>query len=359
MNSGMDAMNREELWGRLQQQSLAEGDLPPVDADASPWYVRVMLGVAGWIGALFLLGFVGVGFSFVMKSTAPALIVGALGCVAAYAIFHAARDNDFAMQFGLAVSLAAQAIFIFGLFNGFRHGTFTLYVLIVVFEATLALLVPNFIHRVLTSAAAAFALSYALSSLGLYGVSSGVVACGLAMIWMDQRRWLGSGNLWRPIGYGLVLALIQIESSSLFGLSMMLWSTARGIGWWVGTAMVTVVLVWAVMRMLDQQGIAVSSKAGVVAMAAAVLVGAVSLVAPGLATAMLILLLGFTTGNRILMGLGLFALLGFLSHYYYQLQTTLLVKSMVLAASGGVLLIARQVLRSVFPITTGTEAFHA
>lgn len=357
-------MNRAELWSRLQQQSLVDGDLPPVDAATSPWYVRVMLGVAGWIGALFLLGFVGVGFSFVMKSTAAALIVGALGCVAAYAIFRAARDNDFALQFGLAVSLAAQAIFISGLLNGFRQETPILYLLIVLFEATLALLVPNFIHRVLTSAAAAFALSYALNSIGMLGVTSGVVACGLAMIWLDQRRWLGSGNLWRPIGYGLVLALIQIESM-LLGLHMMLWTTAREIswwtqyGWWVGTALVTAVLMWAVMRMLDQQGMSVSSKTGATAMAAVAVVGALSLVAPGLATALLILLLGFTTGNRILMGLGLFALLGFLSHYYYQLQTTLLVKSMVLAASGGILLAARQVLRRVFPITAGTETTHA
>ena len=75
--------------------------------------------------------------------------------------------------------------------------------------------------------------------------------------------------------------------------------------------------------------------------------------------AVLMLLLGFTTGNRILMGVGLMALLAFVSRYYYYLQTSLLVKSMVLAVSGGLLLGARLVLHRMFPMSTKTEASHA
>ena len=43
----------------------------------APWYVRVMLGIAGWIGAMFLLGFVGAGFAFVMRSSGAMFVVGA------------------------------------------------------------------------------------------------------------------------------------------------------------------------------------------------------------------------------------------------------------------------------------------
>ena len=48
-----------------------------------------------------------------------------------------------------------------------------------------------------------------------------------------------------------------------------------------------------------------------------------------------------TRGLRVLTGLGIAALLFYVSGYYYQLDVTLLVKSGVLAATGAVLLAAR------------------
>ena len=57
----------QQLWQQLQQQGLVTGDMPPLSNVNSPWYVRVMLGVAGWIGALFLLGFVGAFFEAIIN----------------------------------------------------------------------------------------------------------------------------------------------------------------------------------------------------------------------------------------------------------------------------------------------------
>jgi hypothetical protein len=285
-------------------------------------------------------------------------------CGAAYAIFRTARGHDFGLQFGLAVSLAGQALFIFGLSNEFRSETTGFYLAIAAFQAALTFLMPNAIHRLISSAGAVFALSLGLSSLGLYGLVSGLIASGFALIWMNPKLWLGKGDMWRPIGYGLALVLMQMETTRMFGFSALMWSVTKGIdwwmhyAWWVNTALVTAVLVWAVKCMLAQQTISVTGKTGLAAILAAIVIGALSLVAPGIATAMLILLVGFAVGNRILMGLGLFALLVFLSHYYYQLQTTLLVKSAVLAASGAVLLIGRFTLKRMFQaaVEEGTHA---
>lgn len=42
----MSGMTREALWQRLREGALVEGDMPaPGDAD-SPWYIRLMLGIA-------------------------------------------------------------------------------------------------------------------------------------------------------------------------------------------------------------------------------------------------------------------------------------------------------------------------
>lgn len=73
------------------------------------------MGVAGWIGAVFLLIFVGLGFKFVMESAGIAFVVGLAACTAAGALFRAKPDSDFATQFGLAVSLAGQGLVLFAL----------------------------------------------------------------------------------------------------------------------------------------------------------------------------------------------------------------------------------------------------
>jgi uncharacterized membrane protein len=75
----------------------------------------------------------------------------------------------------------------------------------------------------------------------------------------------------------------------------------------------------------------------------------VSLEAPGIAAGLCILLLGFAHGNRALAGLGGAALLLYAGGYYYDLQLTLLAKSQVLAATGGVLLALRWLALRLLP----------
>jgi uncharacterized membrane protein len=63
----------------------------------------------------------------------------------------------------------------------------------------------------------------------------------------------------------------------------------------------------------------------------------------------------FANGNRVLAGLGILALLGYLSHYYYALYATLLAKSALLAGAGLVLLAARFALRRWWPRDEGVQ----
>src|ERR1043165_2695060 len=141
---------REELWNRLRDAGLVHRERPADPDPPSPWYVRTMLGVAGGIGALFLLGFVGAGLEFVFKSGVAGLAVGAMCCAAAYLIFTTLSRNDLATQAGLAISLAGQAMFIYGLHEtlGFSGNSAGFLLAVAIFEAILALLVSNFVHRV-------------------------------------------------------------------------------------------------------------------------------------------------------------------------------------------------------------------
>ena len=86
---------RELLWKRLREAQLVTGELPDAGEARVPWFVRLMLGIAGWIGALFLLGFVGAAFAFIFNNAWAALVLGAGACAASIAIFRAAPKNDF------------------------------------------------------------------------------------------------------------------------------------------------------------------------------------------------------------------------------------------------------------------------
>ena len=87
------------------------------------------------------------------------------------------------------------------------------------------------------------------------------------------------------------------------------------------------------------------------AWAGAAIVAAASLKVTGLPPALVILLLGFANGNRVLAGFGVLALLAYLSQYYYSLEITLLEKSAVLIATGIALLVLRLLLQRLWPET--------
>src|SRR5688572_25845576 len=151
----MNAAGREALWARLRAAALVDGGMPPHGEARSPWFVRLMLGVAGWIGALFLLGFVGAGFYTIFSDAAGALILGTLCCGGAFLLFRLKGTNDLVDQLGLAVSLAGQALIVFGFAEAFSEDSPTLFGFIALLQAVLVVVMPNVIHRVLSAAALA------------------------------------------------------------------------------------------------------------------------------------------------------------------------------------------------------------
>jgi len=350
----MKSLSKQSLWQRLQAGGLVEGDAPAVEGAESPWFVRVMLGVSGWIGSLFLLGFVGAGFAFVMENAIAALVTGAMVSGGAYAIFKAKQDSDFFTQFGLAVGLAGQIMLLIGLFELFEDNEPLVYGATFVIEAFLALVIPNFIYRVLSSLGAALALTFALHSAGIYDLAPGLIAAGFALVWMQEVRWVRFNNICHPVGYGLVLSLLYYKAGIFWG-RWIWWSRSAGPNWisqnapWLGKALVLIVFLVVVLVILKRMQIAFVSRSGIAALAATALAMVASFMAPGLGQALLILVIGYAVCNRMLIGIGLLACGGFLSNYYYLMESTLLTKSMILIGLGTALLIGRLVVRIWLP----------
>lgn len=331
------------LWTQLKQAGFVEGELPIESDVTTPWYVRTMLGFAGWIGAVFLLGFVGVGFAFVVKSVIAALIVGALLCGAAVFIFRINPNSDFASQFAFAMSLAGQVLILVGLFRGFPSQINTITLLMVFVQAILFFLLPSFLHRVWAATTGIVAAVMLLNSFGLYAYTQGLLIAAFSWVWLNEFNFAQRGSLIRALGYGCALA--SILSSQL--------------NFWIGAALIGVTLIFVVVKLLAREGVAATSRPGGAALAAATLIALLSFKAPGIGLTLIILLVGYAHGNRVLAGLGIFSMLAYLSHYYYILDISLLQKSMLLMGSGIILLAARVALKRGWPISRDVGHRHA
>lgn len=327
-------MTRAELWSALAGAGLVMGEMPAAEPRGTPWPVRVMMGAAGWVGALFLLGFAGMAFAVLFRSADAAIPAGMVCCAAAFGVFVALPRNDFAGQFGLTISLTGQALVMVGLFQ-LSHdrphaGTFFA---MAFFLAVLAWALPNYVHRAFTTVAANVCLFVGAGMVGAPVLGTAVAAVGAALPWLMEEQMAARRAVLEPVAYGCAIALLHMDGSLVLGAElwrMLLEKAERApeFAVWLGAAVCGVVLVYAAWRLGARGAL----------LAGAVAVGVCGLWAPGITAALLVMVLGFASGRMALLGLGILAFLGYLGHFYYSLQVTLLAKSAALVGTGLVLL---------------------
>ena len=359
----MSSADPASLWEQLRRAALVEGAAPVETPIDTPWYIRTMLGVAGWIGAIFLLAFVGAAFSVVMKSAASAVFVGALLCAGAVALYRFRPKGDFINQFAFAVSLAGQALVCIGLGQLLSSQIAVIALPIVVLEVALFLLIPTLLHRVWSVMIGAGALVVALGDLGFYPYTEAMVLAAFSWAWLHEFRFAGRGAAIRAFGNGLALLLIaELITRNSTGL----WHWVRGsrggiasiggeFAFWIDAALIGAVAIWVAWHMMGRYGVTLAEGKGRAAIGGALLIAVVSLKAPGVGVTVVMLLLGFAHGNRVLTGLGIAGLLIYLSHYYYLLQITLLQKSAVLLCAGVALIAARLAMQRGWAISEGEK----
>jgi hypothetical protein len=337
-------------WTDLREAGLVQGEAPAAGVE-TPWYVRLMLGVAGWIAAGFLLGFVAVGLTWVIKNETACLVFGLLASAAAWLLLRKLGRNEFAAQFALAVSFAGQALFAYGVFGLFGNAPEAggAWLLLALQQAVLTAVMPNPIHRLWSGFATAAALHMALRAAGAAFLAPALLLGMGAWAWLNEFRWPRFGHVLRPAAYGMLLALIALE------LAAGLLRPAAGFDVdpagrrLYGQLLSGAVLLGVVWMLLRRSGANPTGRTAVTVLAGVALMVLVSLKAPGIAAGLCILLLGFAHGNAVLTGLGGAALLLYTGSYYYELQVTLLVKSQALAATGAVLLTLRWLLLRWLP----------
>jgi len=343
--------NPQSLWHKLQQQNLVKDDMPSAsfgeEQIQSGWTIRVMQGFAGWIAAIFLLAFFGSVFGWLFRDETAVVLTsfGLIGCSLSYCGFRVAKHNDFLNQIALVFNLAGQFMFAFGLFDLLDSRKVSYFLVLFVFQSSLVFLIPNYISRLLSTWFSLIALFFAFNGLGIYGLSPAAVAALLAMLWMNDLNWGKYRSLWEPVGYGLAISLLHFNGQLIFGFDL---------NWLFGKApleglenviqllrfsLLSIALIWVVYKVLQQNKMLNRSKRILLVWAGSILLLVAGYFIQGLSAALLLLLVGFAVQRKVLIAIGVVACLTFLSWYYYQLELTLLTKSVILMSFGASLLL--------------------
>lgn len=342
--------SQQSLWQELQTKGLVSGELAAPVMPESPWYVRLLVGFSGWLAAGFMLGFFIAGFEFVFENPGVAIVLGAAMIGLAYKILQGVTESDFKNQFALAISFSGQGLGAFGIFYHLDSLQGFSWTIAAVVQAGLAWYMPNSLHRLCSTVIASISICIALAFGHFYFIQVGLLMAAVAFVWLRELDWLELHGKIKPIAYGLTLALIYQGNSSQVTKEMMdvLLSDNLTKGMldspWLGELLMGLVMLGTVWTLLKQQQKTQSLQITGAVMVVTLLLVLVSLEAHGISIGIMILLLGYANGNRMLTGLGIVSLLFDISAYYYRLDVSLLEKSKLLALMGLLLMAVRVVI---------------
>ena len=319
---------------------------------AQPWYIRTMVGVGAWLASLLLIGFVG-GFAIAMQGGYA--FVG-LAFIVAATIVRRKSDNDFLVQGTLAVSLAGQALLAWGIFDALGGDDLELFlVLSIVVSSLMFFAFPDRIHRVLMVlfiAAAATTLLYSWELNNLVPFVAPMLAIGIVLLHNRHSALLagGYGQYVRPLTNGLVLSAFGVMLLSTVYILPELGIVDPKIypRPWISTVIFGAILLYVANRIAADQLDSLSSSSRLVIGLLMVIVIGASWFAPGLALALIVVMLGASVGQKTLIGAGVGFFVVFLATYFYGIEVTLKTKSITLVCAGAAVLAARWVMLRLF-----------
>ncbi|MDH4109115.1 MAG: DUF4401 domain-containing protein [Gammaproteobacteria bacterium] len=322
-----------------------------------PWYVRTMVGFGAWLASLLLVGFIA-SFGFAVEGSH--VVIGL--ALAAGSVFLRRRyETDFYVQSALAVSLAGQLMFALGVAELLDWDQPEAIVLAMLSLAALMFVAfPDRIHRVLMVlivSGSFVVLVYLWKFNWLVPVLGPFFAAALVVLQSTQGSWYEAdrGGLVRPLQSGLMLSSFGcLLLSAVYILPELHLRFVFYPRPWISTLLLGALLLY-VAGDAWRSLLAADSKTGRITVYALLVgIAAAAWAAPGILLALVVALLGARSGNHVLAGAGVVFLAVFLAAFFYGIETTLLVKSMTLVATGIVILVARWLmLRSLFPSSGG------
>lgn len=297
-------------------------------APERPLAISLLLGVSGWVAGGFLLMFVAVLFR--PDTAGQAAFAGVILLGAAWGLFKVDGDGAqvFVTQFALALSIAGQCLALFAMSKDL-HGIAQISGAALVLQVALVLVMPNRLHRTLSTLFALIAWAMTVR-FGLFGepsysysstryipslpvaLATWVLAWGPVMAslwWAVRQQKVWAENPWAPALSAVITGLIS--GLAFATLASYPFESFR----WFGNEQLSIggLAMWPVLSALG---------------------------------ALCALMAAFALRRRALMAMCLIAALMHVGHFYYALGVSLLAKSLLMLVVGALCLAAAHALRT-------------
>ena len=352
--------------GLIDTQNVSDKLLNNAESAArSPWFISLLFGMSGILASLFFIGFLTLMLdnTGLLDSTLAVIIIGALLSVIGGFLFYNARSRHSPFWNGLAfaITLAGQGYIAFALLANEIAQPLNIMLLLLV-QLFMTIVIPNFIYRLLSATLALSCLFYLLNYYHLSEVSLGLFALITSVTHLQRytlaafipTKWRASlFDISSAIGYASAYVLLNISvyfiaaeyGNSFDNLdSLDNYGEAFSYNYYLAQGLLTLASLYATYLILKRYHIKLLSVAGLLISAAIIILGVISIYVSGLLATSLIIIIATANSQRVLLGLGVIALVGYIFWYYYQLDTNLLVKSASMLVIAIALLLLRWLL---------------
>ncbi|MBE0446314.1 DUF4401 domain-containing protein [Psychrobacter sp. FME5] len=353
----------------LQLQQLGLVDANAIDNDAqtdqtvnnnpqdhNPWFIQVFFGFSGILASLFFIGFLTLLLenTGVLDSAIANFVMGMVLNIAGFILFKNKhlRRSIFLNSLAFTISVAGQVYVAYALISGDIEHPFAIW-LFLLFQSSMTFIVPNFIYRILSSLVALGCVVYLLNYYHLPEISLGLLALTVVISNLQRYRLLQSVSIdWqatifdpiKAIGYASTLMLLCVSVyfiAAEYGNSFDSYSTAFSYNYYLAQGLLIIASLYGAALILKRYQVSFLSAAGIIVGCTIAILGVMSIYVSGLLATSLIIIIAVANSQRLLLGFGIVALVSYIFWYYYQLDTSLLVKSVSMLVISIALLLMR------------------
>ena len=371
MNNNINHNEQNHDFLLLQQQGLIDAQnvndklLNNAAAAPSPWFISLLFGFSGVFASLFFIGFLTLILdnTGLLDSTLALFIIGGILSVIGGFLFYNARirHSPFWNSLAFAITLAGQGYIAYALLASEIAEPLNIMLLLLV-QLLMTVAIPNFIYRLLSATLALSCLFYLLNYYHLSEISLGLLALITSVTHLQRytlaafipTKWrMNALEIMSAIGYASAYVLLSVSVyfiAAEYGNSFANFNSLDSYGeafsynYYLAQGLLTLASLYAAYLILKRYQVKLRSTAGLLISAAIVLLGIMSIYVSGLLATSLIIIIATANSQRVLLGLSVIALVGYIFWYYYQLDTSLLVKSVSLFVIGIALLLLRWLL---------------
>lgn len=305
---------------------------------ASTIVIQVFMGIGAWIAGLLFLELLDE--LNILNSENSRLIFGA-ACVSFYLLTsYFGRLKPAFESSLLTVGLIGQVYLAWAIGDIFTE-ELHIYIIGILIEAAILLLTFSSIQRFTSTILIFMSFLGLIHEFEIYEATHvliGGLSFILAYFWIKEPKVIAQdkrfSSFMNPVGLGIATSIILLLMLTVNKE----WHQEFIEYWWISGIFMIGSVLYVLRSMIEAYEI---KKYKWLVYAAAIVMLGPTVFSPGIAAAIFILLLGFYRGHYILSGLGTLAMTVFTFMFYYNLQITLLQKSMLLMGVGLVFMVLR------------------